>query len=240
MRILLVDDHALFVEGLKGLLQANHFEVVGTARDGLEALEQVRLLRPDVVLMDNYMPRCTGIEATRMIKAEFPQIKVVLLTMSDDDATLFEALKSGVSGFLTKGTALKEFMQLLSGVSQGEAAITPKTATRIMGAFANSAHKAAETSSTRAVQDNMNTRLSRELTPRQIDIVRLIIEGHTYKQIALALFISERTVNYHVAEILAKLRLQNRAQVIAYATSHGLVDVNNMKPLPIIGQQSSR
>ena len=231
MKILLVDDHALFVEGLKGILQANNFEVVGTAGDGLEALEKVRMYQPDIVVMDNLMPRCTGLEATRMIKAEFPQTKVVLLTMADDDATLYEALKSGVSGFLTKATPLKEFIRLLKGVSLGEAAITPQTATRIMGAFANSTQQATEmetSTSTRQLSQgkpgNASLKVSRDLTPRQLEIVRLIIAGYTYKQIALMLYISERTVNYHVAETLDKLQLENRAQVIAYAASHGLVD----------------
>jgi DNA-binding NarL/FixJ family response regulator len=227
MKILLVDDHALFVAGLAGILQANNFEVIGTAGDGFEALEKVRLLSPDVVLMDDAMPRCSGIEGTRMIKAEFPQVKVVMLATSDDDAALLEAIKNGASGYLPKSTGVKEFLQLLAGVAYGEAAITQKMATRIMGAFADSAQRAAGPSSKRGAPGTRNDHGCQELSPRQVEVLRLIAEGDTYKEIAARLAISERTVNYHMAEILDKLQLENRAQAIAYATYHGLIDAND-------------
>ena len=220
MRILLVDDHALFVEGLKGLLQANDFEVIGTASDCTEALEQVRSLHPDVILMDINMPRGSGIEGTRLIKAEFPQVKVVMLTMSADDNDLFGAIKNGASGYIVKDIKPKQFLELLSGVTRGEAAITREMASRIIGEFVRSDPKGAESPN---AHGEGNGQPPAELSPRQTEIITYVAEGYTYKEIAAKLAISERTVNYHMAEILNKLHLQNRAQVIAHATRHGLI-----------------
>lgn len=230
MKVLLVDDHALFVEGLKGLLQANDIDVVGTAGDGMEALQQVRALKPDIVLMDINMPRCTGIEGARLIKAEFPQVKVVMLTMSADDDNLFEAIKSGASGYIVKDIRPKHFLELLSGVTRGEAAITREMASRIMGEFVRSERKVAEGSNAPTTQKNTKViKGAGDLSPRQAEILCCVTEGYTYKEIAAELAISERTVNYHMAEILNKLQLQNRAQVIAYATRNGLVRPHRTK-----------
>jgi two-component system NarL family response regulator len=223
MKVLLVDDHALFVEGLRSLLEANHIEVVGTAGNGQEALEQVRQLRPDVVLMDINMPSVAGIEGARLIKTEFPQVKIVMLTMSTNDDDLFEALKLGASGYIVKDVKPSTFLELLSGVMRGEAAITREMATRIMDEFVRSERKGTETANTPAASSSKTPRAISELSSRQAEILHCVTEGYTYKEIAAKLAISERTVNYHMAEILNKLQLQNRAQVIAYATRHGLI-----------------
>ncbi len=231
MKILLVDDHALFVEGLKYLLESQHYEVLGTARDGFEALEQVRALNPEVVLMDVNMPNCTGIEGTRLIKAEFPQVKVVMLTVSSDDKDLFEAIKAGASGYIVKDVKPALFLELLSGVTRGEAAITREMATRIMGEFMRTegGRSGGESQGQGQGADAQAPRKARRadeiggLTARQTEILRCVAEGYRYKEIATRLSISERTVYYHMVEILNKLQLQNRAQVIAYATRHGLV-----------------
>ena len=220
MRVLLVDDHILFVEALKGLLEAEHIVVAGTAGDGLEALEKVRTLQPDVVLMDINMPRCTGIEGARLIKAEFPHIKIVMLTVSADDDDLFEAIKVGASGYVVKDVRPDTFLELLSGVMRGEAAITREMASRIMSELMRTERKGEGGSNAPRSKDGDAIA---ELSLRQTEILRCVIEGYTYKEIAARLNISERTVNYHMAEILNKLQLQNRAQVIAYATRHGLV-----------------
>ena len=223
MRVLLVDDHALFVEGLKSLLDANHIEVVGTAGNGLEALEQVRSLKPDIVLMDINMPNMAGIEGARLIKAEFPQVKVVMLTMSTNDGDLFEALRLGASGYIVKDIKPSTFLELLYGVMRGEAAITREMATRIMDEFVRSERKGTDGAPAVPSTGAKTPKAISELSTRQAEILHCVTEGYTYKEIAVKLAISERTVNYHMSEILNKLQLQNRAQVIAYATRHGLI-----------------
>src|SRR4030042_4747746 len=139
MRVLIVDDHQLFRDGIRGLLQAEGIEVVGEASDGLEALEQARRLQPDIVRLDIMMPRCDGLEATRLIKAEMPDAKIVILTAVEDDENIFEAIKSGAQGYLLKNMRTTEFISLLRGVERGEAAITSDVASRILDAFSRRA-----------------------------------------------------------------------------------------------------
>ncbi len=139
MRVLLVDDHSLFLEGLRNLLTARGVDVVGTARDGLDALEKARALRPEVILMDIQMPRCDGLSATRLIKAEMPEIKIVMLTMLATDQSLFEAIKSGAAGYLLKTLEAEHFFELLLGLAQGEAPLSPGIAARVLSEFARQA-----------------------------------------------------------------------------------------------------
>ncbi len=213
MRILLVDDHPLFVDGLKGLLLARGAQVVGTARDGWEALEQTRALRPDVVLMDIQMPRCDGLTATRLIKAEMPQTQIVMLTMSADGDTLFEAIKSGASGYLLKSGDTTQFLELLFGLEQGLAPFSPGMATRILNAFGALAGR----------KESLTSADSKEsLSDRQREVLTLVAQGLTYKQIGEALAISERTVKYHMGEIIQRLHVECRAQVLEYAKQRGL------------------
>ena len=215
MRVLLADDHPLFLEGLRNLLAARGIEVVGTASDGLEALRQARALHPDVVLMDIQMPHCDGLEATRLIKTEIPDIKIVMLTVSADDEHLFEAIKSGASGYLLKSLDADRFFELLSGVAEGEAPISPDLAGKILDEFAQQARKAEAVAELEEETDS--------LTSRQIEVLRLVAQGLTNKEIASALFVTEYTIKYHMREILQKLHLRNRAEAIAYAMHTGLV-----------------
>lgn len=215
LRVLLVDDHPLFLEGLQNLLNARGIDVVGTAGDGLEALSLAQSLLPDVILMDIQMPRCNGLEAIRLIKTVLPEIKVVMLTVSADDDHLFEAIKSGASGYLLKNMRAPDFFQLLSGVAQGEAPITREMATKVLQEFTRQAQEPATASQS---EPDVN-----ELTSRQSDVLQLVAQGRTNKEIADALSISGNTVKYHMKEILQKLHLQNRSQVIAYALQTGLV-----------------
>jgi two-component system NarL family response regulator len=209
MKVLLVDDHALFLEGIKNLLTARGIEVVGAAHDGLEALARARALRPDVILMDIQMPRCDGLAATRLIKAEMPEIKIVMLTMSEDDAHLFDAIKSGASGYLLKNLDASEFFDLLDGLMRGQAPLSRGLSAKILSELARPAP--VETSATP------------ELTDRQVEVLSLVAQGLTYKQVGEKLFLTESAIKYHMGEILARLHLQNRAQVIAYAARAGLV-----------------
>lgn len=214
MNVLLADDHALFKEGLRNLLTARGIEVVGNASDGLEALDQARTFHPNVILMDIQMPRCDGLKATRLIKAELPDIKIVMLTTSANDEDLFEAIKSGASGYLLKSLDAERFFELLSSVAQGEPAISPDLAARILNEFAQQRNKTEAT----AAEDDPD-----RLSPRQVQVLELVVQGKMYKEIASALSITERTVKYHMQEILQKLHLRNRAEVIAYAVREGLV-----------------
>ncbi len=211
MRVLLVDDHALVRNGIASLLRTRNIDVIGEAGDGLEALEKARQLKPDIILMDIKMPSCSGLEATRLIKAEMPQTKIVILTVSDDDEDLFEAIKSGADGYLLKNIKAEEFFAFLSGVVKGEAAISPLLATKIIEEFAHQ--------TTRGIEPLPS---ESEPTKRETDVLRLVATGALNKEIAHSLNITENTVKYHLRHIMEKLHLRNRAQVAAYAVSKGI------------------
>jgi DNA-binding NarL/FixJ family response regulator len=209
MNVLLADDHPLFLEGLRNLLVSRGFEVAGTARDGLEAVEKARELRPDLILMDIQMPKLDGLKAVRLIKAELPETKVVMLTMSSEDEDLFEAVKSGACGYVLKSQDTDDFFSLLTAAARGEAVLSPGLTTRILREFAR--RPASETGP------------DSTLTPRQLQVLTLVARGLTYKEVGEKLFLSERTIKYHMGEILTQLHMDNRSQVIAFAKSAGLV-----------------
>jgi DNA-binding NarL/FixJ family response regulator len=214
LRVLLADDHPLFLDGLKNLLEGRGVEVLGTAGDGFEALEKARSLRPEVILMDIQMPRCNGLTATRLIKAEQPGIKVVMLTMSSDDDDLFEAIKSGASGYLLKTQDTEDFFNGLMELSRGEAPLSPGLAARILELFGRQANAAAR---------EQEPRQSQSLTEREGEVLTLVAQRLTYKEVAAKLCLSERTIKYHMGEIIARLHLENRAQVVEFARRSGLV-----------------
>jgi two-component system NarL family response regulator len=215
MKVLLVDDHPLFVEGLTTLLTAQGVKVVGTASNGLEALQQARALRPDIVLVDLMMPEYDGLEAIRLIKAEMPDIKLAILTMYEESQYLWEAFRCGASGYVLKSTNMDEFVELLRCLERGEVAISHTLASKVMQEFAQQPALTHYTPNTS--DSNGNTATITCLTPRQIDILQRVAQGQTYREISSALGIGGRTVQYHMSEILKKLHLRNRAQVIVYA-----------------------
>ena len=215
MKTLIVDDHPLFLEGLKQLLTIRGIEVVGTARDGMEAFEKARTLRPEIILMDIQMEKLDGLAATRMIKAELPDVKIVMLTMSADDADLFEAIKSGACGYLLKTQDVDEFYSLLLGLGRGEAPLSPGLAGRIMEAFARQAVGNGNTGQSDKKDDS--------LSPRQIQVLTLAAQGLTYKEIGAKLYLAERTIKYHMGEIIERLHVENRSQAIRYAKGMKLV-----------------
>jgi DNA-binding NarL/FixJ family response regulator len=214
MRILLVDDHVLFRKGVAALLDSRqNIQVVGEAGDGIEAIQAARDTLPDVILMDIEMPRCDGLEATRSIKREMPHVKIVILTVSDDDHNLFEAIKIGAQGYLLKDLEPYQLYDLLDSISRGEAPLSGVVAARILKEFIRSDQAPAEA-----------TEVIDELTPREIDILELVVEGKTNKEIAQERSISENTVKIHLRNILEKLHLQNRIQAAVYAVRQGLVE----------------
>jgi DNA-binding NarL/FixJ family response regulator len=217
-RVLLADDHGLFLEGLSNLLRAGGHQVIGAAHDGLEALELARTLHPDVILMDIRMPGCDGLCATRLIKAELPEIKIVMLTTSAEDDDLFEALKSGASGYLLKDLEPNQLFDYLAGLGRGEAPLSRELSARLLAEFAHQANMLDE----RAAAGLPDALPGPELTPRQREILGLVADGLSYKQVGAALNLSEHTVKYHMAEILQRLHLKNRDQVVAYARRSGL------------------
>ncbi len=219
MRILLADDHALFVEGLRALLQAAGHQVVGAARDGLEALRLARALHPEVVLMDVRMPTCDGLQATRLLQAEMPEVRVVMLTTSTEDDDLFEALRSGASGYLLKTTEPARLYGYLQGLAEGEPPLSPGLSARILKAFAQGAAPAE--ARPRGPGDEGGG--DGELSPREREVLELVVAGLTYKEAAAQLYISERTVKYHMAQVLRRLHLRNREQVVAWALRSGLL-----------------
>ena len=214
MKVLLADDHPLFLEGLRNLLSLRGLEVVGVARDGFDALEKAQRLHPELILMDIQMPGLNGLAATRLIKTEMPDVKVVMLTMSGEDEDLFEAIKSGACGYLLKTEDTEEFFSLLTGLTRGEAPLSPGVASRVLEEFARLA---------------MESGLARPgekaeiLSGRQIQVLTLVAQGLTYKEVGTKLCLTERTVKYHMGEIIERLHLENRSQAIQYAKSVRLI-----------------
>ncbi len=211
VRILLVDDQLLFRKGLRALLEDEEdMEVVGEASDGAQAVDRARSAKPDVVLMDINMPVCNGVEATRMIKAERPETKVIALTVSDEDSDLFEAIKSGASGYLLKDLRPEELFDLIRGVLREETPISPVIAGKLLTEFRR-----------RPWRDATET-AGWDLTPRELEVLQLVTEGLSNAEISGRLFIVEGTVKNHLHNILEKLHLENRLQAATYAIREGL------------------
>ena len=211
MKVLLADDHALFRDGIRSLLEARGTEIVGEAENGRQAVELAMKLRPDVVLMDLNMPEMGGLAATRLLSADAPEVKVVVLTASEEDADLFEAIKSGAQGYLLKNLKAEELITMLDNVLHDEPALTPALARKLLGEFAKPA-------------PTRHERASDELTDREREVLELLVHGVTSnRELAERLIVTENTVKYHLRNILSKLHLQNRAQVVAYALNNRLV-----------------
>jgi two-component system, NarL family, nitrate/nitrite response regulator NarL len=212
IKVLIADDHKLFRQGLIGLMRAHDdlVEVVGEAASGQEAIQLARRLRPDVILMDIQMPHGDGLTATRIIRETLPEVAVVMLTASELDEHLYEAVRLGAAGYLLKDLDATELFELLAGVAHDEVAMTRAMASRLLKGMAHG-------------QDDEPTGLS-DLTEREIEVLQLVAQGATNPQIADALFITVNTVKSHIRHILEKLQLENRTQVAAYAVQSGLVE----------------
>ena len=211
MRILLADDHALFRDGMRSLLEAWGHEVVGQAGDGEEAARLAERLQPELVLMDVRMPGTSGLAATARIKAAQPQVHIVMLTVSEDEDDLFAAIKAGAQGYLLKNLESAQLRRMLEAVARGEAAITPATAARILQEFARIDHAGS------AARD------PDRLTDRETEVLSLVTAGLRNKEVAARLGISENTVKFHLRNIIEKLHVQSRAELAARAVRDGLV-----------------
>lgn len=223
LRVLIADDHPLIVDGLCSLLEAHGFEVVGTVENGQAALTEALRLAPDLVLMDINMPVCSGLEATRLIKVQRPEMKILIITASAEDADLFEAIKSGACGYLLKNTRGADFIDALHGLEQGVPPFSPGLANRLLREFG----RLAEEDDDPGRHGDEPSRKAEggkpaQLTERQIEVLRLVASGLTYKQVGVRLCLREVTVRYHMGEIMRLLHLENRSQVIAYAARHGM------------------
>jgi DNA-binding NarL/FixJ family response regulator len=210
-RVLVADDHSLFRRGIVGLLEAADYKVVDQVSDGVMAVESARNLRPDLVLLDITMPKMSGLEALKIIKTELPEIYVVMLTVSEEDSDLFAAIKNGANGFLMKDLNYHDFIEMLTGLESGEAAITRKTTNRLMIGFANhDKHTAASPPPIR-------------LTTREIELLECVGKGFSNKAISQSLSISDNTVKYHLRNILQKLNAQNRTEAVIQAIKLGVL-----------------
>jgi len=211
VRLLIADDHALFRQSLRALLESRGIEVVGEAKTGKEAVALAGRLRPDIVLMDLAMPELDGLEATRQVVQTLPGVRVVVLTASTEDEDLFEALQAGAQGYLLKNLEAESFFKLLDGALEGQPALTPELSRKILLAFSR------RTQAAQAEDPDA-------LTERELQVLELMVEGITSnRQLARRLEVSENTVKFHVRNILDKLHLHNRAQAVSVALRRKMV-----------------
>lgn len=211
-----MDDQALFLDALHNLLMARGLNVIGTARNGFEALSMTRRLSPDVIIMDHMMPECDGLEATKLIKKEMPEIKIVILSAFDDNEILYQAIQNGASGFLLKVLDIDEFLRLLKNLENGEPALAPGKTSILLQEFARREQK------TEAAPSKEGP-AGYPLTKRQIQILSMVSKGLTYKEIGAAFYISDRTIKYHMGEVCHRLYAKNRHQAIETARRLGIM-----------------
>jgi DNA-binding NarL/FixJ family response regulator len=208
MKVLIADDHGIVRSGLRMLLERQmDIEVVGEASDGLEARDMAIRSRPDLAILDVKMPKLTGLQATREIRAQAPDVAVLILSMYDDERYLFEALKAGASGYVLKAQADSDLIEAVRAVERGEPFLTPDAQRAL-------------------IQDVLGHGSSRdeELTPREQEVVKLVAEAHTNKEIAAILHLSEKTVENHRSNAMRKLGMRDRVELVRYAIRRGLID----------------
>jgi two-component system NarL family response regulator len=216
LRVLIVDDHALFRRGLHMVLkQEPDIEVVGEAADGHEAVGKAQELMPDVILMDVRMPKRSGIEATQKIKELLPHVKILMLTISDEEADLYEAIKAGASGYLLKEISIDEVADAVRSVWAGQSRISPSMAAKLLTEFAAMSKRAEERQQLPAPR----------LTDREMEVLTLVAQGLNNRDIAKDLFISENTVKNHIRNILEKLHLHSRMEAVVYAVREKLLEI---------------
>ena len=216
VRVLIVDDHALFRRGLQMVLEGEtDIDVVGEAGDGQEAIERAESTTPDVVLMDVRMPKRSGIEATRTIKDTLPSTKILMLTISDEEADLYEAIKAGASGYLLKEISIEEVADAVRAVHAGQSLISPSMASKLLNEFATMVKRV----------DEKQQLPTPRLTDREMEVLKLVAKGFNNRDIAKELYISENTVKNHIRNILEKLHLHSRMEAVVYAVREKLLEI---------------
>ena len=212
LRVLIVDDHDLFRTGLRNLLEEQGIQVVGEAAGGSDAVRGVRELAPDVVVMDLNMPGMGGVEATRHITGIAPLTRVLVLTISDQDSDVLDAILAGACGYLLKDSSIQELLAGIHAASKGESLISPNIAAKVL-------QKVRATTNVPALEEAIRA----ELSDREIEVLKLIANGKDNAQIAAELHISPKTVKNHISNILMKLQIDNRIQAAVYAVRSGIV-----------------
>ena len=216
IRVMICDDHALFRRGLIMVLESEDgVEVVGEAEDGEDAIAKAAELAPDVILMDVRMPRVSGIDATRAIADVVPTAKILMLTVSDEEEDLYEAIKAGATGYLLKEISIEEVASAIRSVVNGQSLISPSMASKLLNEFTNLAKKA----------DERQAVPTPRLTERELEVLKLVAQGMSNREIAGELYISENTVKNHVRNILEKLHLHSRMEAVVYAVREKLLDI---------------
>jgi DNA-binding NarL/FixJ family response regulator len=217
IRVVIVDDHALFRRGLDRVLSDEpDIEVVGEAADGVDAVTRARELAPDIVIMDVRMPRASGIEAARTIRAVLPETKVIMLTVSDLEEDLYDAVRAGVNGYLLKEVAIEEVADAVRAVAAGHSLVSPSMASKLFSEFNALAQRAEE----------RHRALSPRLTARELEVLRFVAKGLSNREIGVELYIAENTVKNHVRNILEKLQLPSHLEALVYVMREKLLDVD--------------
>ncbi len=215
IKVLVVDDHTLFRRGIVTVLaDQKNLEVVGEASDGLEAIQKAKEIAPDVVLMDLNMPHCSGLEATQALQTEMPQVNIIILTVSDKESDLFAAMRFGARGYILKNAEPDELTHAILHIARGGVMISPLMATKLLTEFKDLGV---------GVEGESAKEVETILTRREGEVLQLVAQGETNKEISASLFISENTVKTHLRNIMEKLHLANRSQAAAYAVKKGLV-----------------
>jgi two-component system NarL family response regulator len=216
IKVLIADDHRIVREGLMAILKTKeNIEVVGEAQDGQDAIQKVRTLEPDVILMDVSMPRMGGVEATRQIKREFPHIGIIALTMYDEQQYIFDLVRAGATGYLLKDSESSQIVEAIRAIHRGESLIHPSVASKILAEFSLLAQKKGKKPSW---EDH-------DLTEREVTVLRLVADGKTNKEIANNLDLSEKTVKNHVRNIFHKLQVYDRTQAAILGIRKGIIDL---------------
>jgi RNA polymerase sigma factor (sigma-70 family) len=226
IRVLLVDDQQIVRQGLATILQyAPGIEVVGQAGDGREAIALARELQPDVVLMDVKMPKLGGIPATRLICAELPQTHVIILTTYDADDLVFEGIKAGARGYLLKDTAGETLIAAIKGIVQGESLLDPTVARKVLGEFQRLADELPHSPAQSPETETASSAILEPLTPREEQVLHLLVEGLSNREIGARLHLTEGTIKNYVSTIIAKLQANDRTHAVVTALRRGLVEL---------------
>jgi len=214
VKIFIVDDHPLFRYGLISVLnEYPEFKVVGDSANSTDAILKIEKNRPDIVIMDIFMPNDDGIKATSVIKQKLPATEIVILTISDSEELFLSAIKAGAIGYILKGSSIKEIIEAIKQVSQGQATISPRMASRLLEQFRGGVPN--------------DSKKYYELSLREKEVLKLTARGSSNKEIAANLFISDTTVKAHMRNILEKLQVKNRAEAVGVAIARGILDKNN-------------